>query len=56
MIENNLEEKSKNILKEEIVFKNEIQILFDEKRNKCIRSILWTLEAVLKEKNSDDKK
>jgi len=46
--------KEHNILQEEFVFKDEIYRLIEEEKNKCIRSILWTAEIILKDKKSDD--
>jgi hypothetical protein len=41
---------------EEFVFKNEIFSLFEEEKNKCIRSILWSAEIILQDKNSENYK
>lgn len=35
-------------------FKDEITRVFEEEKNKCIRSILWTVEVVIPDKNSNE--
>lgn len=41
---------------EEFVFKDEVFGLFEEEKNKCIRSILWSAEIILQDKNSENYK
>jgi hypothetical protein len=51
----NLEEtKDRNILHEDFIFSDEIFRLFEEERNKCLRSILWTAEVIIPDKKSDN--
>ena len=35
-------------------FKDEIERTFEEEKNKCIRSILWTVEVVIPDKRSNE--
>lgn len=38
----------------QFIFKDEIFRRFMEERNKCIRSILWTAEVIIENKESND--
>ena len=46
------ENDSRIILREEFIFSDEIFRMFEEERNKCLRSILWTAEVIIPDKNS----
>jgi hypothetical protein len=56
MEKENVENIERPRITEEFVFKNEIFSLFEEEKNKCIRSILWSAEIILQDKNSENYK
>ena len=43
-----------NLVVERFICRDEYYRRINEYRNKCIRSILWTLECIMKDKNSED--
>lgn len=47
---------SENVLHEEFIFKDEWNLKLQEEKNKCIRSILWTAEVVLRKADGTDYK